>query len=45
MEPTSTKQEEKSFLVKEITGAFAGARTHYLHITSQTCNPLRHYIH
>ena len=23
-------------------GAFDGARTHDLHIMSQTCNPLRH---
>ena len=28
LEPTSTKQLEKSFLLKETTGAFDGARTH-----------------
>ena len=28
MEPTSTKQLEKSFLLKETTGVFDGARTH-----------------
>ena len=28
--------------LKETTGAFDGARTHDLHIMSQTCNPLRH---
>ena len=37
LEPTST-----NFLLKDITGAFDGYRTHDLHITSQTCNPLRH---
>jgi len=29
-------------LLKETMGAFDGAQTHTLHITSQTCNPLRH---
>ena len=29
-------------MLKEITGAFDGARTQDLHITSQTCNPLHH---
>jgi len=29
-------------LLKETSGAFDGARTHDLHITSQTFNPLRH---
>jgi len=29
-------------LLKETTGAFDGAQTHNLHITSQTCNPMRH---
>ena len=28
--------------LKETTGAFDEARTHDLHIMSQTCNPLRH---
>ena len=28
LEPTSTKQWESSFLLKETTGAFDGARTH-----------------
>ena len=28
LEPTSTKQLELSFLLKETTGAFDGARTH-----------------
>jgi len=28
-------------LFNETTGAFDGARTHDLHITSQMCNPLR----
>ena len=28
--------------LKETTGAFDGARSHDLHIMSQTCNPLRH---
>jgi len=28
LEPTSTKQLEESFLLKETTGAFDGARTH-----------------
>ena len=28
LEPTSTKQWEKSFLLKETAGAFDGARTH-----------------
>ena len=28
-------------MLKETTGAFDGARTHDLHITSQMCNPLR----
>ena len=31
-----------SFLLKETTGAFDGARTNDIHITSQACNPLRH---
>ena len=29
-------------MLKETTGAFDGSRTHDLHVTSQTCNPLRH---
>ena len=29
-------------MLKETTGAFDGARTHDLHITSQACNPVRH---
>ena len=29
-------------MLKKTTGAFDGARTHDLHILSQTCNPLRH---
>jgi len=31
-------------LLKETTGAFDGARTHDLHIKSQTCNLLRHAV-
>ena len=42
LEPTSTKQQGLSFLLKETTGAFDGSWTHDLHITNQTCNPLRH---
>ena len=42
LEPTSTKQEGYSFLLKETTGAFDGARTHDLPITSETSNPLCH---
>mgnify|MGYP000037093712 CR=1 FL=1 len=34
LEPTSTKQYGSSFLLKETPGAFDGARTHDLHITS-----------
>jgi len=26
----------------ETTGSFDWAQTHVLHITSQTCNPMRH---
>ena len=44
LEPTSTMQLGYSFLLKETTGAFDGARTHDPHITSQTCNPL-HHVH
>ena len=29
-------------MLNKTTGAFDGARTHDLYITSQTCNPLRH---
>ena len=31
-----------SFLLKQTIGAFDGAQTHDLHITSQMCNPLPH---
>ena len=42
LEPTSTKQQ--MFLLKVKPRFFAGARTHDLHITSQTCKPLRHTV-
>ena len=41
LEPTSTKQYEWSFWLKETTGGLDGARTQDLHITSQMCNLLR----
>ena len=37
-EPTSTEQHVKGFLLKETTGAFDGAGTQDLHITSQVRN-------
>ena len=37
LEPTNTKE-----LLQETTDAFDRARTHDLHNTNQTCNPLRH---
>ena len=39
LEPTSTKQLQYSFFLKETTGAFDVALTH--NITSQMRNPLR----
>ena len=42
LEPTSTKQQGISFLLKETTGAFVGGQTHDCLITSQTRYPLRH---
>ena len=41
LEPTSTKQWEQSFLLKETTWTFDGAQTHDWRISSQIRYPLR----